>query len=465
MNTTTAPPARPCPRAPPPPPAPPATAAAPAARHLTVQLPDGTVQHLRRTATTAPRLTAHWHCATGTSAPRRSSRATSVCRKLHRRRLDHHQPDRPAQAVHRQPREVEGRDLRHLGRPAAVPHQALLQPQHQGQQPEEHPRPLRPGQPVLCAVAGRHDELLVGLVRGRPGATDARRPAAKVRRALRMARVQPGDRVLEIGCGWGALAEMATTEFGATLTGVTLSTEQLAFARQRMERAGVATGSGQADLRLQDYRDIHDGPYDAVCSIEMVEAVGREYWPTYFQSVSRLLKPGGRACIQSIVIDDSLFKRYIAPPTSSSSTSSRAAACPARANSAARPLPPACGGGRVRLRPGLRRNPAPLARAPFWPSAARSCSSALTSASCTSGSSTWPTAKRRSTWATSTGAVHAGQGHPMNRALRQLLIGLARRRGRAGGCAGGAQPSWREACPTRLTGRQLTADLPGLQGV
>ena len=130
---------------------------------------------------------------------------------------------------------------------------------------------------------------------------------AKVRRALTLAGVAPGSRVLEIGCGWGALAEMATTEFGATLTGVTLSTEQLDFARQRMERLGVGS---QADLRLQDYRDIQDGPYDAICSIEMVEAVGQEYWPTYFQSVQRLLKPGGRACIQSIVIDDALFDRY-----------------------------------------------------------------------------------------------------------------------------------------------------------
>ena len=132
---------------------------------------------------------------------------------------------------------------------------------------------------------------------------------AKVRRALRMAGVQPGHRVLEIGCGWGALAEMATTEFGASLTGVTLSTEQLAFARERMTRVGAQE---RADLRLQDYRDIQDGPYDAICSIEMVEAVGREYWPTYFQSVSRLLKPGARACVQSIVIDDALFDRYIA---------------------------------------------------------------------------------------------------------------------------------------------------------
>ena len=135
---------------------------------------------------------------------------------------------------------------------------------------------------------------------------------AKVRRALRMAGVQPGHRVLEIGCGWGALAEMATTEFDASIVGVTLSTEQLAWAQQRMARVGAADKS---DLRLQDYRDIgtvsQDEPFDAICSIEMVEAVGREYWPTYFQAVARLLKPGGQACVQSIVIADELFKRYV----------------------------------------------------------------------------------------------------------------------------------------------------------
>jgi cyclopropane-fatty-acyl-phospholipid synthase len=135
---------------------------------------------------------------------------------------------------------------------------------------------------------------------------------AKVRRALSMASVQAGDRVLEIGCGWGALAEMATTEFNASVTGVTLSTEQLAFANARMQRLGVAHGPGlQADLRLQDYRDITDAPFDAICSIEMVEAVGREYWPTYFAQVAKLLKPGGRACVQSIVIADHLFERYV----------------------------------------------------------------------------------------------------------------------------------------------------------
>jgi cyclopropane-fatty-acyl-phospholipid synthase len=134
---------------------------------------------------------------------------------------------------------------------------------------------------------------------------------AKVRRALSLAGVKAGERVLEIGCGWGALAEMATTEFGATVTGVTLSTEQLAFATERMQRLGVTQGRGQqADLRLQDYRDIADAPFDAICSIEMVEAVGQAYWPTYFATVAKLLKPGGRACVQSIVIDDALFARY-----------------------------------------------------------------------------------------------------------------------------------------------------------
>ena len=144
---------------------------------------------------------------------------------------------------------------------------------------------------------------------------------AKVRRALRMVQVQPGERVLEIGCGWGALAEMATTEFGASLVGVTLSTEQLQWAQARMARAGVppAGEPGAAvtqDLRLQDYRDIGvnqpaDQSFDAICSIEMIEAVGREYWPTYFSTVARLLKPGGHACIQSIVIADELYERYI----------------------------------------------------------------------------------------------------------------------------------------------------------
>ncbi len=131
---------------------------------------------------------------------------------------------------------------------------------------------------------------------------------AKVRRALRSAGVREGSRVLEIGCGWGALAEMAAGEFQAQVTGVTLSTEQLAYGRRRLDAAGLAS---RADLRLQDYRDVQDEPYDAICSIEMFEAVGQAYWPSYFETVARLLKPGGRACVQSIVIDDDLFDRYV----------------------------------------------------------------------------------------------------------------------------------------------------------
>ncbi|MBK7531093.1 cyclopropane-fatty-acyl-phospholipid synthase family protein [Piscinibacter sp.] len=129
---------------------------------------------------------------------------------------------------------------------------------------------------------------------------------AKVRRALREAGVKPGDRVLEIGCGWGALAECAAREFDAKVTGVTLSSEQLEWAKSRLADAGL-----QGDLRFQDYRDIADGPFDAIASIEMFEAVGREYWPSFFATVRSQLKPGGKACIQSITIADRYFERYV----------------------------------------------------------------------------------------------------------------------------------------------------------
>ncbi|TSE18367.1 Tuberculostearic acid methyltransferase UfaA1 [Tepidimonas alkaliphilus] len=131
---------------------------------------------------------------------------------------------------------------------------------------------------------------------------------AKMRRALRQAGVTEGARVLEIGCGWGALAEMAAREFGARVVGVTLSTEQLAHGMRRLAHAGL---SERVELRLQDYRDIADGPFDAIVSIEMIEAVGQAYWPAYFDAVRRLLRPGGRACIQAIVIRDELFERYL----------------------------------------------------------------------------------------------------------------------------------------------------------
>jgi len=132
---------------------------------------------------------------------------------------------------------------------------------------------------------------------------------AKMHRALAECQLRPGQRLLEIGCGWGGLAECAARDFGARVTGVTLSAEQLAFGQQRLARAGL---DGQATLRFQDYRDIGDGPFDAIVSIEMFEAVGREYWAGYFKTVHDQLKPGGRACIQSITIADGLFERYVA---------------------------------------------------------------------------------------------------------------------------------------------------------
>ena len=130
--------------------------------------------------------------------------------------------------------------------------------------------------------------------------------AAKYRRILDQLVLAPGARVLEIGCGWGGFAEIAAREAGAVVTGLTLSSAQLTHARQRIDNAGLA---GQVELQLRDYRD-SCGQYDAIASIEMFEAVGEAYWPSYFACIARSLKPGGRACVQTIVIADELFERY-----------------------------------------------------------------------------------------------------------------------------------------------------------
>ena len=122
---------------------------------------------------------------------------------------------------------------------------------------------------------------------------------AKYRRILSRLAAEPGQRVLEIGCGWGGFAEMATHD-GLAVTGLTLSPAQLAWARQRVP---------SADLRLQDYRETTER-FDHVVSIEMFEAVGERWWPTYFRTVANALKPEGRAVIQSITIRDDLFATY-----------------------------------------------------------------------------------------------------------------------------------------------------------
>ncbi len=140
----------------------------------------------------------------------------------------------------------------------------------------------------------------------RKGLADAQR--AKVQRTLDECGLQSGQRLLEIGCGWGALAETAATARGAQVIGVTLSSEQLAWAQGRI---AATRATERVDLRLQDWRDIDDEPFDAIASIEMFEAVGRENWPTFFAALHNKLKPGGRACLQTITIRDDLFDRYV----------------------------------------------------------------------------------------------------------------------------------------------------------
>lgn len=135
-------------------------------------------------------------------------------------------------------------------------------------------------------------------------ATDLREAQLrKIDGILDLARVGPGSRVLEIGSGWGALAMRAAAERGATVTTLTLSTEQKALAEQRIAAAGL---SDRIEVRLEDYR-VHaagnPGTYDAVVSVEMIEAVGEKYWPDYFGAVDRLLAEGGRFGLQSITID------------------------------------------------------------------------------------------------------------------------------------------------------------------
>ncbi|TDU26713.1 cyclopropane-fatty-acyl-phospholipid synthase [Panacagrimonas perspica] len=118
--------------------------------------------------------------------------------------------------------------------------------------------------------------------------------------------LKPEHTVLEIGSGWGGFAIFAAKHAGCRVHSITLSQEQLVEARLRAERAGV---SDKVTFELRDYRDIQ-GQFDRVVSIEMYEAVGEEWWPTYFSAISRALKPGGLAAIQGITIDPAIFDHY-----------------------------------------------------------------------------------------------------------------------------------------------------------
>lgn len=118
--------------------------------------------------------------------------------------------------------------------------------------------------------------------------------------------VKAGDHVLEIGCGWGGFAEYAAKERGLNVTGLTISKEQLNYARERIEKAGL---SDRVTLKMQDYRD-ETGTYDGIASIEMFEAVGEKYWPVYFETVRKCLKPGAKATLQIITVQDRRFEVY-----------------------------------------------------------------------------------------------------------------------------------------------------------
>jgi cyclopropane-fatty-acyl-phospholipid synthase len=127
----------------------------------------------------------------------------------------------------------------------------------------------------------------------------------KLSRIMDLLALKSGERVLEIGCGWGRLAERLSTERGARVTGLTLSPSQLAIATERLRSAGAY----KSELRLQDYRDVKE-KFDRVVSIEMIEAVGEKYWPAYFGKIADVLKPGGRAVLQVITIANDRFDLY-----------------------------------------------------------------------------------------------------------------------------------------------------------
>ena len=184
-------------------------------------------------------------------------------------------------------------------RPLAVVRSAAFPAQQPGAGAPQHRRALRPVQRSVRGVPRRDHDVLERAVRhaarvpGRPAGAQRR----KIDRLLDAARVGPGSRVLEIGTGWGELCLRAAAR-GAHVRSITLSAEQQRLARQRVAAAGL---SDRVDIELCDYRDV-DGRYDAVLSVEMIEAVGYRFWPTYFQTLDRLVTPGGRVAIQAITM-------------------------------------------------------------------------------------------------------------------------------------------------------------------
>ena len=129
----------------------------------------------------------------------------------------------------------------------------------------------------------------------------------KYERIISSIGIQENERLLEVGCGWGGLMETAQRK-NIAIDCLTISQEQAAYAQTRADQLSLSHPS-PANIILQDYRD-HEAQYDGIASIEMFEAVGEEYWPSYFAMINRCLKPGKKACIQTIVIAEDLFEKY-----------------------------------------------------------------------------------------------------------------------------------------------------------
>ncbi len=130
--------------------------------------------------------------------------------------------------------------------------------------------------------------------------------AYKYKKLAELVSVKDGDKILEIGCGWGGFSEFLGKEYDCSVTAITISKEQYKFAKKRIKKAHLES---KIDIRYCDYRNI-DGKFDKVLSIEMIEAVGKEYWNNFFSKIRRVLTPDGNVGLQLITIDDKIYEVY-----------------------------------------------------------------------------------------------------------------------------------------------------------